>query len=256
MTKEYDKYYYVDRAEDIAARRQYDDNGVAKVELLPGVYDEGITCYKYFLKAGSSITPELYADKTVAIFFGKGLGELKDSDGVHKITEVAFYVPYMDKVAYSITAEEDMEFVFCIVEMNRYDKQGFNAWHIRLPHFRLESECVQYIQDCKTPNADARMILCDGWVGRILVGTTRAVNGGTIEKGHPQVHQFNYCVGNSDFTMSVGYKAENDMETIECKAGDWSFIPAGPDHDLVSADGKEAHYIWFEHYVNVLKMMP
>ena len=72
----------------------------------------------------------------------------------------------------------------------------------------------------------------------------------TSEKGHPAVHQWNYCVGNSDFSMSVGYKAENSMETVNHKAGDWSFIPAGADHDLVSEPGKEVYYVWFEHYTN------
>lgn len=38
MEREYEKNFYVEKAEDIAARAQYDDNGFAKVELLPGVY--------------------------------------------------------------------------------------------------------------------------------------------------------------------------------------------------------------------------
>ena len=178
------------------------------------------------------------------------MGELEDCDGVHAITELAFYVPFMDKEAYEIRAKEDMEFVFNVVEMNEYDKKGFDAWHIRLPYFRLHSECVQYIQDCKGPNTEARMILCQKWVGRIILGTTKANGEGTVEKGHPAVHQWNYCVGNSDFSMSVGYKKDNNMETINHKAGDWSFIPAGADHDLVSEPGKEVFYVWFEHYTD------
>ena len=78
----------------------------------------------------------------------------------------------------------------------------------------------------------------------------RQVGEGTVEKGHPKVHQWNYCLGDSDFHMSVGYKAENNMETVQHRAGDWSFIPAGADHDLVSDPGKEVYYIWFEHYTD------
>lgn len=250
MEREYEKNFYVEKASDIAARAQYDDNGFAKVELLPGVYHGGIQSFKCFLKAGHKVSPELFADKSVVIFFGKGEGELTDCDGVHKITEVAFYVPFMDKEKYEIHAIEDMEFVFNVIEMNEYDKAGFNRWHIRLPYFRLHSECVQYIQDCKGPNTEARMILCPKWHGRIILGTTRAIGEGTVEKGHPKVHQWNYCLGDSDFHMSVGYKAENNMETVQHRAGDWSFIPAGADHDLVSDPGKEVYYIWFEHYTD------
>ena len=102
MEREYEKNFYVEKAADIAARAQYDDNGFAKVELLPGVYHGGIQSFKCFLKAGHKVSPELLADKSVVIFFGKGEGELTDCDGVHKITEVAFYVPFMDKEKYEI----------------------------------------------------------------------------------------------------------------------------------------------------------
>ena len=160
MEREYEKNFYVEKAADIAARAQYDDNGFAKVELLPGVYHGGIQSFKCFLKAGHKVSPELFADKSVVIFFGKGEGELTDCDGVHKITEVAFYVPFMDKEKYEIHAIEDMEFVYNVIEMNQWDRAAFDRWHIRLPYFRLHSECVQYIQDCKGPNTEARMILC------------------------------------------------------------------------------------------------
>ena len=254
MKAEYEKNYYVEKAEDIACRAIYDDNGVAKVELLPGIYDGGIRSWKYFLKAGSTVCPELFADKGVVLFFGKGLGVLKDCDGLHDITELAFYVPFQEKVPYEIHAIEDMEFIFNVIEMNEWDTKGYNRWHIRLPYFRLHSECVQYIQDCKGPNTEARMVLCPNWYGRIILGTTRANGEGTVEAGHPAVHQWNYCVGESDFHMSVGYKAQNNMETVEHHAGDWSFIPAGADNDLVSDPGKEVYYVWFEHYTNEEQM--
>ena len=104
MEREYQKNFYVEKAEDIAARARFDENGFAQVELLPGVYNGGIKSYQCFLKAGKTMKPELYADKSVVLFFGKGEGELTDCDGVHKITEVAFYVPFMDKETYEIHA--------------------------------------------------------------------------------------------------------------------------------------------------------
>ena len=250
----YDKNLYVDTAEEIAKRAQYDENGFAKVELLPGIYKEGIQSYKCFLKAGHSIKPELFADRSVIIFFGKGEGELTDCDVLHRIIEVAFYVPFMDKVPYKIKALEDMEFIFNVIEMNETDKKAFDRWHISLPYFRLYGECVKYIQNCKGPHTEARMVLCPKWLGRVILGTTRAFGEGTVENGHPAVHQFNYCLGSSDFHMKVGYKAQNTMQTIEAHAGDWSFIPGGPDHDLISDPGKEVYYIWFEHYTDPEQM--
>ena len=100
------------------------------------------------------------------------------------------------------------------------------------------------MQDCKGPHTEARSVLGCKQLGRIMVGTTRAIGEGTMEKGHPAVHQWNYCVGNSDFHMTVDHGT-----TVNHKAGEFSFIPAGPDHDLVADPGKEVFYVWYEQFV-------
>ena len=181
MKTNYDKNYYVVKAEDMKA--EYNEQGFAMTELLPGVYDGGIRSFKCFLKAGSTVKPELFADKGVILFFGKGERALTDQDGVHPITELAFYVPNFDAYNYEVYAHEDMEFIFNIIEFNQWDKQTYDSWHIRLPYFRLHSECVQYIQSCKGPHTEARMVLCPKWFGRVILGTTRANGEGTVEKG-------------------------------------------------------------------------
>ena len=68
MKTNYDKNYYVVKAEDMKA--EYNEQGFAMTELLPGVYDGGIRSFKCFLKAGSTVKPELFADKGVILFFG------------------------------------------------------------------------------------------------------------------------------------------------------------------------------------------
>ena len=75
-----------------------------------------------------------------------------------------------------------------------------------------------------------------------ILGVVRAVGEGTDEKGHPAVHQWNYCLGNADFDITV------DGETTHTKAGDFSFIPAGPDHSLIAQPGKEVFYVWYEQF--------
>lgn len=234
--------FYIARNEDIAVN--YDDNGYACTELLPGTYDGGIKNYKCFLKAGSTVTPKMYADKTVLFFFGKGKGYVTDAEAAYNITELSFYAPNFDKCAYAIHAVDDMEYVMSVVDLNQWDKEIIAAGHTYLPFFRKHSDCRRYVQDCKGPNTEARNVLSCKQLGRIMVGTTRAIGEGTMEEGHPAVHQWNYCVGNSDFHMSVDHG-----EPVNHKAGEFSFIPAGPDHDLVADPGKEVYYVWYEHFV-------
>ena len=85
-----DKYYLV-KAEDIP--QEYDENGFAMSELLPGTYDGGIKNYKCFLKAGCQVSPALYGEETVLLMFGKGKGYISSGKEMHNITELSFYAP-------------------------------------------------------------------------------------------------------------------------------------------------------------------
>ena len=184
----------------------YDANGFYKEELLAGTYDGGIRNYKCFLKAGCSVQPELHAKETVLLMFGKGKGYISSEKHLFNITEVAVYAANFDKEPYTITAIDDMEFIISVVEMNQWDWKVFNASHVRLPFFVLMSDCVIYDQDCKGPHTDSWWILSPQQLGRIMLGIVRANGEGTVEKGHPKVEQWNYCLGNADFNLhqSIG----------------------------------------------------
>lgn len=231
---------------DASHIRNYDANGVDVIELLPGTHDE-VKAFKYFLKAGSIITPELYADKSVFYIFGKGIGIVKDEEAIRSIDEVCFYAPNYEKNAYSIQAFTDMELVQVIANMDSDDQQKRAIAELHLPFFKAESKCDRYDQDCKTPRAISRTVLWGEFdrLGRLTCGICEARdNAGTIEKGHPEVHQWNYAVGNSNYTMTVG--SGEDKDVVDRKAGDWDFIPAGPDHSLYAGSGQEVHYVWVE----------
>lgn len=235
-----EKYYLV-KAEDIL--QDYNEHGFAVSELLPGTYHGGVRNYKCFLKAGCEVSPDLYKEETVILMFGRGRGYISSRSEMHNITELSFYAPDFDREAYTIYAAEDMEFVMSVVEMNQWDKELFKSSHVHLPFFIKLSDSIKYDQDCKGPNTTSWHILGPKMLGRVMIGVVRAVGEGTTEKGHPKVHQWNYCIGNADFNLKVA-----DCPAVNHKAGDWSFIPAGSDHALVADPGKEVYYVWYEHF--------
>lgn len=220
----------------------YGPEGLCREELLPGTYDGGIQNFRCSLKAGSAWRPELYGDKTVILMFGLGRGYLTDEKDAYPIEELSFYAPDFDKNPYEVHAVTDMEFIMSVVEMNQWDWEVYNGSHARLPFFRPISKCSMYDQSCKGPGTTSWNVLQGRQLGRIMIGVVRAEGDGTREKGHPAVHQWNYCLGNSDFNLTVG------EETVRTVAGDWSYVPAGEDHALVADPGKEAWYVWYEHF--------
>ena len=110
------------------------------------------------------------------------------------------------------------------------------------------------VQTCALPISTSWFVITGGQLGRIMIGVVRAVGEGTTEEGHPAVEQWNYCVGDSDFSLTV------DGETVRTRAGDFSYVPAGLDHSLVAEPGKEVYYVWFEHFTKekdfIVKPLP
>jgi len=236
---------------DASHVRCYDQNGIDVVELLPGTHNE-VKAYKYYMKAGSCLTPELLSESSILyVFDGKGVGILRDEEAVRELDTVCFYAPNYDKMPYTIQAVTDFEFVQFVANMDSHDRGMVAVAALHLPFFRTEVQCDRYDQNCKTPGTISRTVLFGEFdrLGRITCGICQGGDcGGTVEKGHPEVDQWNYALNNSDYQMTVG--SGDDAEHYDRKAGDWDYIPAGPDHTLYARAGKEVHYVWIEFNTN------
>lgn len=224
----------------------YNKNGFYKEELLPGKNVADIKFYRCSLKTGHSLSPDLSPDKIVILVFNGKSGYINTDDELFRITEPAVFAPDFDRTPYTVHALEDIEFILGVFGMNAWDKEFYKGWHLHFPFFSPYSDGVQYDQDCKLPGTKSWSIIQPFQIGHISIGFVRAVGGGTDEgeKAHPILHQWNYCLGNSDFELTVG----NDAP-IPQRPGDWSFIPAGKGHKLVASAGKEIFYAWIEHFV-------
>lgn len=239
------QYTYVCKAR---AEKQYGENGFSMVEMpldadFPQIQKNEIHFYRCNLKAGHTIQPELRSDDITILIFNGKRAFVTCGEKTYHVTEPAFFIPDFDKAVYTVGAAEDTEFIMGVFGMNDYDKKHYLHWHKTLPFFKLYSEAVEYDQvDCKKPGTRSWAILQGEMLGHVTIGCVRAVGSGTDEKGHALVHQWNYVLGNSDFTLDVA------GDTDEQKPGDFSFILAGKDHKLIGKPGKEVFYVWIEFY--------
>ena len=230
--------------------RNYNADGVFSTELLPGVYDGPMRAWKYYLKANSAITPKEYADKAVVCIFGKGNGYIEGVDGGFEINQLCFYAPDHDRSHYTIHATTDLEFVMCICDMNEYDFEREKECSVFLPYFRTAAQCYNYEQYCKSEGMHSKSVLFGdcGRLGKITVGYCYGTDCGTIEKGHREVHQFNYEIGpDCDFMFTC---RDVPNKVFRHREGDWSFVVAGPDHSLIANPGKAVRYVWVEIYTS------
>lgn len=237
------KYDYVAKSTDSILK--YDKKGFSKEELTPGREVADIKFYRCSLKGGCDVSPALDPDRIVILVFNGKEGYVTTGDELFKISEPAFFAPDFDRSPYTVHAVEDIEFIMGVFEMNAWDKEFYKGWHLHFPFFSLYRDGLQYDQDCKLPGTKSWSIIQPFQIGHVSIGVVRAVGGGTNEKGHRILHQWNYCLGNSDFELTVGGE-----DPIPQKSGDWSYVSAGKDHKLLAAPGKEVFYVWIEDYVD------
>lgn len=214
-------------------------NGFAKALWLGDVHPL-VKSYKCLLKAGHSVEPEKFDNKTVVFLFSHGTGYITSKNKAYNINGVSVFIPNFAKEDYRIFAATDMEFMMVVVDMLDSDIRGFEETHLILPYYMRIEDAIEYTQTCKGPNTRSWSIIPSGMCARVLAGIVKADGEGTVEKGHPAVHQWNYTLPGSDFVLTVG------DEQIHHTEGEWSFVPAGIDHSLVSEPGKTVFYVWFE----------
>lgn len=219
-------------------------NGYAETEVLADVYP-GVKTFRSVLKAGSQITPENRGQKLQVLCITNGEGYISTPKKAFNIDELCFFIANLNE-EYTIHATKDIKITKFVVDLTENDMKVFNKTHAVLPFFKKISNCVEYWQDCKGPNTRSWIALNPKQLTRILFGVVKAAGEGegTIEKGHPAVAQWSVILDNSE----LEYTVEN--ESVDLSSGDIGYVTAGLDHSLVAKPGgKQANYIWFEHYV-------
>ncbi len=223
-------------------------NGFAQTEMLAGSYKGGVHAFRCALKAGHTVKPEICPRTLQILCLTDGKGAIITPDRAYAVNEVSFYVADPASV-FSIHAATDMVYTMFAVEQTVHDLERYEAFHLAVPFFCPLSDCVEYCQSCKTANTRSWSVIPTKRLCRVLMGVAEA-NGqregtveGTSEVGHPAVAQWNVPYGDTEMTLTV------DGESIDQKAGDFSYVPAGLDHSLLTRPGKNLHYVWFEHYV-------
>jgi hypothetical protein len=216
-------------------------DGFAQTELLAGVYP-GIRHYRCVLKEGCTVTPETYKKSLQVLCLTNGEGYITTPKKAFSINELSFFIANLDE-EFTIHAVTDLVFTKFVVDLTDHDMDVYNNTHLVLPFFRPLSTANEYYQSCKTDNTRSWSIVVGKQLTRILFGVVKCEDGGTTEKGHPAVAQWNVILDDSDIVLTV------DGESVNQESGDFSYVPAGLDHSLISKPGKKLNYIWFEHYV-------
>ena len=224
------------------------EGGHGEAELLAGVYPL-VRSYRGVLRPGITLNQGPAQDRTFAVYcFTSGKGYCIASDHAFNIDGLCFFVPDPQKV-FVLYGASELIYTKFVVTMLDSDLREWNETHCCLPWFKRLEDCEPYWQACKSENTKSWYVICRKLLPRTIMGVVKAQgpgSEGTLEEGHPNVAQWNVMLPGADIELTV------DKERVEHKTGDFSYIPAGAPHSLISRPGKLNYYIWFEHFVKEL----
>ena len=217
-------------------------------ELLPGSYPL-VRAFRGRLTAGSNHTFAAADARCFHVYcFTEGLGCALTSKRVFPLEGLCFLVPDPTQ-GFSLAAVQTLEYTRFEVYMLDSDLREWNETHCILPWFKTLETSEPYWQSCKSENTQSWYVICRKLLPRTIMGVVRAQGPGregTSETGHPNVAQWNVMLPGSDIELTV------EEETVPLRYGDFSYVPAGAPHSLISLPGKLNYYIWFEHFVREL----
>lgn len=218
------------------------ENGFAQAEMLPGCYPN-VKTYRCALQAGCSVKPKTYSRSHQMLCLTDGKGYITTPKRAYNVDEVSFFFANFEE-EFTITAVTDMSWTTFVVDISEKEWPEFYRSHLVLPYFRPLSTANEYWQDCKTAGMRGWHIVVGHQMYPIIMGVCQTDLGGTIEKGHPGVAQWNVLYGDSEIVLTIA------DESVHLKGGDFSYVPAGPDHSLTTKPGEQMSYIWVEHYTH------
>jgi mannose-6-phosphate isomerase-like protein (cupin superfamily) len=216
--------------------------GLDRGLMLPGLM-EGVETFKCRQTAGSKVTPEVYPDRIQIFFFTKGTGYIGTRDRAHNITEIAVFVPMLDKEEFFIQAGTDMEYLHFIVAMNDFDRTEFTKCRMVLPHFSLLKDCVRYVEGFKGPSVKSYTIVEHDNLARISMGVIVSDCAGPDQVGehtHQNLQQWYYGLDGCRMVFNAG------KDSVFMEDGDFTCIPKQTPHSSTAKAGDRIHYVWFE----------
>jgi mannose-6-phosphate isomerase-like protein (cupin superfamily) len=157
-------------------------------------------------------------------------------------------IPY--DTEYNIRVEVDHKFNYLIIRksLDVKDRQVMlqdRKSHDRL-YLKLISDCQTYTEDIKSDQTVNRIILPEGMVPRLCMGSVQTTGPDEVkEHNHPMLDQLFFGLTDCNCTCYAGNeKAVLTENTL-------LHIPLGSKHSVTVAEGQKLSYVWFDFFITL-----
>lgn len=226
-------------------KHDYKD-GFSCLPILVNEYRDA-SLYRCSLKPGARIEPDIYplTRHNQVFLFTNGKGYITTPRRIFRIFEVSVFVPEFDVERFSIhaaaDADEPLDFVRIVTEVNDYDKTSLVDSRMELPRFRGVSEAWRYKERFTGAGVTQMMLLEHRNLGRLSMGANFGDGPNYIgQHMYNELEQWYVMLPGTKFTYTAG------DEKIKLESGDIIYTPHGCQHGSECVEGESFAYVWFE----------
>lgn len=223
------------------------DNGFSRKQLLPGEINGVETFYlELFSGVSHRYIPE--EKKLRILLFLGGSGNLVQEDLNMEVNEPCLFVSALPGELLVTGGKETLQALEIVISLTSQDMLDLGRGE-GLPYYVAYSKCKKYNESIKSAKTISRMILPEGIVPRLCVGSVETTGPDQVAAHtHPMLEQlFLGLAGNDVRVMADSYETsfrENDL----------LHIPLGSNHGVKVEEGKKLHYIWVDLFTHGNKM--
>ena len=132
-----------------------------------------------------------------------------------------------------------------IIEIRYVINEGESLSPGKLPYFVRYGEAVRYREDCKSEKTVSRMLLSEGIIPGIALGSVETYGKDAVEPHrHPYCDQLFFSFEENDMEVLI------DGSRVHMGGNMLLHIPLGSTHGVDVREGGCAHYVWIDFIID------
>ncbi|MFO7668027.1 MAG: cupin domain-containing protein [Bacteroidales bacterium] len=234
----------IGRASCVIDESDGSDHGLSRKTLLEGEVSGMETFYAELDKG--CIHPYPPVEKILRIFFFiKGEGHFFQDERSIPVREFTLAIPRV-KSEFSVeSGKENLCYLEIDMHLTTPDLDDLERQQEKFPFHMDYARCRKYSESIKSEKTISRMILSEGIVPRLCIGSVETTGPDQVTAHtHPMLEQFFLGLKGNDVRVMA------DTDQTRFLENDLIHIPLGSLHGVHVEAGKDLHYLWIDLFTD------
>ena len=230
------------------SKRESSGKEKTRLKLLQGQI-EGLETSFTALSKGVTQAFRAVGKKLKIILVTRGTGFIRQGELRLEVEELDLFIPFWQGEYVVRGGNKGLAFLELNLSLNRLDLEDLEGREYMFPFHGSYSESKSYTESIKSGKSVNRMILPEGVVPRLCMGSVRSMGPDLVEAhAHPMLEQLFFGLKGNESVVSAGTAVSSFREN------ELLYIPSGSLHGVQVEKDKSMHYLWIDLFHSLKDM--